>query len=134
VLLLAAKTHTGPDHGVRGLRDRVPGSRATIDVCVPIAIMIIIIIIYDDIIIHLSYLSTAVDHARAYCFRFRIGYPPDGYIAPTDFCFPASHNNIISNRNLEHDALYIVYDYGRRDGFVITNTRRYTAGHTRYIQ
>lgn len=132
VLLLVAKTRTGPDHGVRGLRDSVPGSgpgsRATIDVCVPIAIMIIIIIITT---ILLSTYPIAVDHARTYCFRFRIGYPPDGYTAPTDFCFPASYN-ILSNRNLEHGALYIVYDYGRRDGFIITNTRPNTAGHTRY--
>lgn len=108
-----------------------PGSRATIDVCVPIAIMIIIII---TTILLSTYPTTAFDHARAYCFRFRIGYPPDGYIiAPTDFCFPASYNIITykQSQSRTRRALYIVYDYGRRDGFIIT--RSYTsAGHTRY--
>lgn len=103
MLLLAAKTRTGPDHGVRrGLRDRSPrgsgpGSRATIDVCVPDSDNDNYY--YDDIII--------LPRARVlFSVSYRLHPPlPDGYIAPMDFCFPASYN-IISN--LEHAALYIL--------------------------
>lgn len=61
----------------RPTRSRPGGADPTIEVCVPIAIMIINNHYYGDYL--LSTYPTVVDHARAYCFRFRMGYPPPLY-------------------------------------------------------
>jgi len=93
----------------RPTRSRPGGADPTIDVCVPIAIMIINNYYYGDIIIHLSYRCRS--RARL-LFSVSYGLPP----LPSDGCsfirqtFAFRHRilYLVSNRNFEHDARYIM--------------------------